>query len=129
MGLGQRAWLVTLLILLLPRPVIAIDEARISSIRGIIEVQPDLTHPPQDAIIARGTEADTLESAEIRKAVGIIAATDNDVNNLSILITARELKPDIFTIARQQSSANTEIFKAANMQPDFKISPACGRSR
>jgi uncharacterized membrane protein len=42
MGLGQRAWLVIVLILLLPCPVFAIDEARISSIRGIIDIQPDL---------------------------------------------------------------------------------------
>jgi Trk K+ transport system NAD-binding subunit len=81
----------------------------------VIEVRPDLTDPPKDTIVARGTEAETLISAEIHKAVGIIAATDNDVNNLSILVTARQLKPDIFTIARQQSSGNTEIFKAANM--------------
>lgn len=42
MGFGQRAWLVPLLILILPCSVHALDEARITSIRGIISIQPDL---------------------------------------------------------------------------------------
>lgn len=81
----------------------------------VIENRPDLTNPPENSIIGRGTEAETLDAAEIHKAVGIIAGTDHDVNNLSILITAKELNPDLFTIARQESSSNSEIFAAANL--------------
>jgi len=81
----------------------------------VIENRPDLTHPPDDSVIGRGTEADTLESALIHKAVGIIAGTDHDVNNLSIVITAKELNSKLFTIARQEYSSNSEIFAAANL--------------
>ena len=40
-------------------------------------------------IVGRGTEAVTLEQAEIRRAVGLVAGTNNDANNLSIVMTAR----------------------------------------
>ncbi len=81
----------------------------------VIENRPDLTNPPQGSILGRGTEANTLIDAEISKAIGIIAGTNHDVNNLSIIITARELNPDLFTIARQESSANDEIFNVADI--------------
>ena len=78
----------------------------------VIEVDPDVGLP-RDHIQGRGTEAETLIEADIHKSVGIIAGTDNDVNNLSILVTARELKPDLFTIARRELSSNSAIFEAA----------------
>ena len=81
----------------------------------VIEIDPESTNPPEEFIKGRGTEAETLQAAQIHKAVGIIAGTDHDVNNLSILITARELNPKLFTIARQESSSNTEIFEAAKL--------------
>ncbi len=82
---------------------------------AVIELDLESTGAPKGSIKGRGTEADTLVAAEIHKAVGIIAGTDHDVNNLSILVTARELNPDIFTIARQQLSANRQMFEAANL--------------
>lgn len=81
----------------------------------VIENRPDLTHPPDNSIIGRGTEAETLEAAEIHKAVGIIAGTDHDVNNLSILITAKALNAKLFTIARQEQSSNSQMFAAAKL--------------
>ncbi len=81
----------------------------------VIENRPDLTRPPDNSIIGRGTEAETLEAAEIHKAVGIIAGTDHDVNNLSILITAKALNAKLFTIARQEYSSNSEMFAAADL--------------
>jgi Trk K+ transport system NAD-binding subunit len=82
---------------------------------SVIELDLEGTGAPNGSLQGRGTEADTLEAAEIHKAVGIIAGTDHDVNNLSILVTARELNPGIFTIARQQLSANRQMFEAANL--------------
>ena len=68
-----------------------------------------------------GTEAVTLLEAGIKHAVGIVAGTDNDVNNLSIVMTARELRPDLFMVARQNRQANSPLFRrfGANvtMQP------------
>jgi Trk K+ transport system NAD-binding subunit len=63
-------------------------------------------------IVGDGTEAKTLQLAGIADASGIIAGSDNDVNNLSIAVTATELKPDLFVVARQNQAANTSLFKA-----------------
>jgi len=56
----------------------------------IIEADPDNTHSPENAIAGRGTEAVTLREAKITEAVAIVAGTDNDANNLSIVISAQE---------------------------------------
>ena len=56
----------------------------------IIEAMPELTHPPEGSIHGKGTEAITLREANITKAVAIVAGTDNDANNLSIIITAQD---------------------------------------
>lgn len=81
----------------------------------IIEADPEGTRAPTDIVVGRGTEADTLEKAHIKKALGIIAGTDNDANNLSIIMTARALNPDLFTVARQNETRNDAIFNAANI--------------
>ena len=75
-----------------------------------------MTDAPTGAVIGRGTEAVTLEEADIENAVGIVAGTDDDTNNLSIIMTARELNPDLFMVARQNSSNNEAIFQAADVQ-------------
>jgi len=70
------------------------DDPRIPSVRGL------------------GTEATPLAAAGIHTAVGIVAGTDDDVNNLSIVVTARELNPKLFTIVRQNLHANRALFDA-----------------
>ena len=79
----------------------------------IIEAEPDLTDAPTDTITGRGTEAHTLETAGIHEAQGLIAGTDNDANNLSIIVTARQLNPKLFTAARQNLQNKSDIYKAA----------------
>ncbi|MCK6391045.1 MAG: NAD-binding protein [Azonexus sp.] len=59
-----------------------------------------------------GTEAATLLQAGIANASGIIAGSDNDINNLSIAVTATELKPDLFVVTRQNQAANSALFAA-----------------
>lgn len=59
-----------------------------------------------------GTEAVTLDDAGVRNSAGVVAGTDDDVNNLSIAVTARELNPGIFTIVRQNLRANHALFHA-----------------
>ena len=87
----------------------------------LIEADPEATDAPPDTIEGRGTEADTLQAAGIRNAAGIIVGTDLDTNNLSILITARDLHPGLFTVVRQNHQNKDPIFKAAGidiiMQP------------
>jgi len=81
----------------------------------IVELSPDITDAPVDVIVGRGTEADTLQEAGISSAVGIIAGTDNDANNLSIVMTADHLKPELFMVARQNRSRNSDMFRLAKL--------------
>jgi len=57
-----------------------------------------------------GTDAATLDQAGVRNAAGIVAGTDDDVTNLSIAVTARELNDGIFTVVRQNLRANHALF-------------------
>jgi voltage-gated potassium channel Kch len=68
--------------------------------------------PGLSSVRGLGTEAETLAAAGIHAAVGIVAGTDDDVNNLSIVVTARELNPGLFTIVRQNLQANRALFDA-----------------
>jgi voltage-gated potassium channel Kch len=60
----------------------------------------------------RGTEAEPLRAAGIERSVGIVAGTEDDISNLSIAVTAREVNPRLFTIVRQNLQANSGLFQA-----------------
>jgi len=78
----------------------------------VVEAKPNWTHPPKNTIVGRGTEADTLKAAKLKHAVGIIAGTNHDVNNLSILLTAEGLNPKVFSILRQELAVNQHLSQA-----------------
>jgi voltage-gated potassium channel len=81
----------------------------------VVEAEPALTAPPEGSILGRGTEAETLEAAGIRDAVGIVAGTDNDANNLSIVMTAQQLNRKLFIVGRQNEQQNDPLFRAAKL--------------
>jgi len=87
----------------------------------IVELDPEGTHAPEGTIKGRGTEAITLHEAGIEHADGLIAGTDDDANNLSIIMTSLHLNEDLFTVARQNISSNDAIFEAANI--DITMQP------
>ncbi|MCP3671579.1 MAG: potassium transporter TrkA [Gammaproteobacteria bacterium] len=81
----------------------------------VIEMQPEKTGQPKALCIkGRGTEAVTLKEAGVETAIGLVAGTDDDVNNLSIIMTARELNPELFIIARQNRQENYALFDAVD---------------
>jgi Trk K+ transport system NAD-binding subunit len=80
----------------------------------IIELDTEGTNAPEGTIKGRGTEAITLHEAGIEYADGLIAGTDDDGNNLSIIMTALHLNKNLFTVARQNISSNDAIFAAAD---------------
>ena len=73
-------------------------------------------------LIGDGTEAITLRQAGIDGAAGIVAGSDNDVNNLSIAVTASEIKPELFVVTRQNHAANSPLFTAYGA--DFTVLPS-----
>jgi Trk K+ transport system NAD-binding subunit len=88
----------------------------------IIEADIAGTNAPADSIEGRGTEAGTLIEGGVNEVAGIIAGTNNDANNLSSIITARQLNPKLFTVGRQNSRESADIFKAAKI--DLVMQPA-----
>jgi Trk K+ transport system NAD-binding subunit len=94
----------------------------------IVEADPKMTGC-DDCILGSGAEAGTLEEAGIRSAVGIVAGTDNDINNLSIVMTAREMNPDLFVVIRKNKRYNDLLFEQfsadISMQPSDIIAHAC----
>lgn len=80
-------------------------------------------------IVGDGTGADALTEAGVDKAVGIIACTSSDVDNLSAAVTARDLNPDLFIILRQNHFTNHALFDAfesdLNMVPSQVIAHEC----
>ncbi|MDZ4142048.1 MAG: NAD-binding protein [Methylotenera sp.] len=94
----------------------------------IVEALPQLTGC-EKYVLGSGTEAKTLIEADIINAVGIVAGTDNDINNLSIVMTAYELNPKLFVVIRKNKRHNDTLFKHFNaditMQPTDIIAHEC----
>lgn len=81
----------------------------------VIEAEPERTGaPPGRLVQGRGTEAETLVDAGLHEAVGLVAGTDDDSDNLSIVLTARALRPDLFIVLRQNSSENADLVRAVS---------------
>ncbi|MCW9078001.1 MAG: NAD-binding protein [Gammaproteobacteria bacterium] len=81
----------------------------------VVESRPDLTGRPETGFVAgRGTEADTLTEAGIEDAAGLVAGTDDDANNLSIVMTAHDLNSDLFVVVRQNQHGNHNIIAAVD---------------
>ncbi|WP_024790917.1 MULTISPECIES: potassium channel family protein [unclassified Lebetimonas] len=56
-----------------------------------------------------------LEKLDIKNTQAIIAATNNDLLNLTIINKAKKLNPSIYTIARENSLDDITIFQAAKI--------------
>ena len=76
----------------------------------VVDVHPDRLSGYEHAVLGRGTQAHTLTEAGIDTAVGIIAGTGDDMDNLSIVMTAHHLNPDIFLVSRQERRQHDELF-------------------
>lgn len=89
----------------------------------VIEATPERTgKPPEGCVVGRGTEASTLLEANVESAVGLVAGTDDDANNLSIIMTARDLNPKLFVVARQNHFDNRRIIDA--VEADMVMHPS-----
>jgi Trk K+ transport system NAD-binding subunit len=79
----------------------------------VIDVHPERVELRPGSVLGRGTEAKTLREARIEDADGIIAGTGDDIDNLSIIMTALELNPKLFVVARQENPQNDELFETS----------------
>ena len=69
------------------------------------------------------SDDDLLEAADIEDARGLFAVTGDDSRNLMIIITARQLNPNLRIVARAQELRNVEKMSRAGadtvISPDF----------
>jgi voltage-gated potassium channel len=76
----------------------------------VVDVHPDRLEGYEHAVLGRGTEASTLREAGVEDAVGIIVGTGDDVDNLSVIMTALEINRNLFVVARQENQGNDALF-------------------
>jgi len=79
-------------------------------------------HDRHRCVRGDGTGVAVLERANIAQAAGIVASTGNDMDNLSIVMTARELNPDLFVILRMNQYRNRDLFTA--FKGDLTVVPS-----
>jgi voltage-gated potassium channel len=63
-------------------------------------------------IVGDATDVDVLARAGLESAVGLVAGTDNDTTNLSMLANARRINPELFLAARQNRPTSAALFEA-----------------
>ena len=99
----------------------SLDALGISSV--VIEPELDEKMADPASFVVGRANRQSLRTAGIEKAAGIVAGTDNDAYNLSILLTAKALNPDIFLVVRQNHHHNEALFNAVEadlvMQPNL----------
>jgi len=72
-----------------------------------------------EGVVGTGMAAEALQRAGIETACGLVAGTDNDVNNLAIVMAARRLRPKLFVVIRQNQATNRRLIDAARPQMRF----------
>ena len=77
--------------------------------------------PQQDVIVGDASDGRVLTRAGVSDAVGLVAGTDNDTTNLSMLATARRINPGLFLAARQNRPTSAALFEA--MRVDALLVP------
>ncbi len=93
----------------------------------VIEPNPSQQDERISNLIVGRANQENLLKAGVNEAVGIVAGTNNDSDNLSILLNARALNPDIFLLVRQNRYRNQLVFQAA--QADFIMMPSLVSAR
>ena len=80
----------------------------------VIESRPT---DPDDAglLVGDGSDPWVLAQADLDRAVGLVAGTDNDTTNLSLVAAARRSKPSLFIAARQNRPASAPLFAAMDI--------------
>lgn len=66
-------------------------------------------------IVGSATDPEPLHAAGVESCNGIIAGTDSDTDNLSIVLTAKAINPKIYAVARLNRRAEAELFGAAKL--------------
>lgn len=86
----------------------------------IIDVKPLENRDDEfrDAIFIQGNavEDDVLQQAGVEKAIGVIASLPSDADNLFIVISAKELNPNVKVVSRASNSNTIKKLKTAGAE-------------
>jgi voltage-gated potassium channel len=72
-------------------------------------------NPGEVDVVGDAAEPEVVRRAELETAVGLVAATDNDTTNLSLVAEARRVNADLFVAARQNQPTNAALFAAMEL--------------
>jgi len=75
----------------------------------------DYKEQKQSAVFGDVEDYQSLIEAGVKEAVAIIAATKDDLINLTILLTAKKINPNIYTIGRENTLDDMSIFRSARV--------------
>ncbi|SOC46410.1 Trk K+ transport system, NAD-binding component [Blastococcus aggregatus] len=87
----------------------------------VIDDSPEDVDEPA-LLVGDGSDPWVLAQADLDRAVGLVAGTDNDTTNLSLVAAARRSKPSLFLVARQNRPASAPLFAA--MEIDALLVPS-----
>lgn len=89
----------------------------------VIDPEVDPEEAETDGFIVDRANQKALHDAGVETAAGIVAGTNVDADNLSIVLNAQALNPDIFVVVRQNRHRNQMLFERAEadliMQPSL----------
>ena len=95
----------------------------------IVDVEPSIVEElPFPTVVGDATLDSTLKAAGIEKASSLIAALEGDAENLFVTLSGRELKPDLFIVARARHDGS--VPKLEHAGADRVVNPqALGAAR
>jgi len=89
----------------------------------VIDPEVDPEEAKTGGFIVDRANQQALREARVETAAGIVAGTNTDADNLSIVLNAQALNPDIFVVVRQNRHRNQMLFERAEadliMQPSL----------
>ena len=91
-------------------------------------IDPDVDEQADsDDVIREYADRNALQKAGAERMAGIVACTDSDPDNLSILLNMESLNPGVFSVARQNDHANQLAFDAARADLTLQASLTTAR--
>ncbi|MDZ7790060.1 MAG: NAD-binding protein [Xanthomonadales bacterium] len=77
---------------------------------------------PAGSVFGPSSQGDTLEQAGVADATGLVAAHASDAENLSTIMTALMINPDLLVIARENHLHNRQLFEEAGSHLTCSVS-------
>jgi voltage-gated potassium channel len=108
------------------------DEFRSSDVGYVVvDFTPEAleaAHEHGDLLVeGNATDEDALEHAGLSRARGLVAASDDDADNLYIVLSARALRPDLMIVARASTADAAKKLKLAGADRIVQPYLAAGR--